>query len=201
MQAKMVSFGVQPAVYAGLEQRGRTMGLAPGKYAQRLFEAAYAARCLAERGEESGDAALDRHVRQVFLLADCEPEFIADALAMPQARVERILAGWKRHFSTASATDPTRTVDGNRRPTGPKPTENAVTSPGGESPAPPPCPFRARKEEYALDRPGPVETESPMGRGQADRRDRRRPRPHPRHRTAIRRYPSRAVPEAEGVRR
>ncbi|MEP4538487.1 MAG: hypothetical protein ABJ021_15055 [Nitratireductor sp.] len=110
MQAKMVSFGVQPAVYAGLEQRGRTMGLAPGKYAQRLFEAAYAARCLAERGEASGDAALDRHVRQVFLLADCEPEFIAGALAMPQARVERILAGWK--IAAKSPPQPPAEEDG-----------------------------------------------------------------------------------------
>lgn len=39
---------------------------------------------------------LDSQVKQVFLLADCEPEFIADSLGLPVNRVQRILEGWRQ---------------------------------------------------------------------------------------------------------
>lgn len=89
-----ISFTVTPKVFAGLE--ARAAGVKPALYAKQLFEAGYAARVGHERGERSADAELDRWVRQVFLMADCEAEFIASALDMPPDRVERILAAWRQ---------------------------------------------------------------------------------------------------------
>lgn len=93
-----VSFDVSPKVFAGLAERAKQTNVRPAEYARRLFEAAYAARIAGERGEESGDAALDRQVKATFLLADCEPEFIAENLGTTTATVERILEGWRWHF-------------------------------------------------------------------------------------------------------
>jgi len=90
-----ISYHIQPAMFAGIEQRARTMNLRPAEYARQLMESAYRARQRHEQGSGCGDAALDRQVKQVFLLADCEAEYIAEALAIPQERVERILAAWR----------------------------------------------------------------------------------------------------------
>lgn len=96
MQLQQVSFSVPAIVWANVERRARPLNIRPAEYARRLFEAAYAARIAGEKGETSGDAALDEQVRGVFLLADCEPEFIAESLGLPLERVKRILEGWRQ---------------------------------------------------------------------------------------------------------
>lgn len=93
---QQISFSVPATTYAALQKRAMPMNLRPAEYARRLFEAAWAARVMAEKGEASGDRDLDRQVRQVFLLADCEPEFIAEALGLPRPTVAKILAGWRQ---------------------------------------------------------------------------------------------------------
>lgn len=91
-----ISFSVTSKLYAAVEKRAAARSVRVGEYARQLFEAAFNARVLGERGAESGDIELDRACRQVFLLADCEPEYIAETLAMPVGRVERILAAWRK---------------------------------------------------------------------------------------------------------
>lgn len=103
MQTRSISFAVDDRIYANLEKRAAPMGLRPAEYARRLFEAAYLARAAAERGEAFDDAQLDRQVRQAFLLADCEPAFIAEAVGCTAARAERIVAGWRKYFEDAPA--------------------------------------------------------------------------------------------------
>lgn len=95
MQTRPISFSVDGRVYANLEKRAAPMGLRPAEYARRLFEAAYLARVAGERGEAFDDAALDRQVRLTFLLADCEPDFIAEAIGMPRERARAIVEGWR----------------------------------------------------------------------------------------------------------
>lgn len=96
MSLESITFAVSSLVYRNVVKRCQPLNIRPSEYARRLFEAAYAARVAGERGEESGDAALDAQVRQVFLLADCEPEFIAETIGLPLERVTRILDGWRR---------------------------------------------------------------------------------------------------------
>lgn len=96
MSLESITFAVSSLVYRNVVKRCQPLNIRPSEYARRLFEAAYAARVAGERGEESGDAALDNQVRQVFLLADCEPEFIAETIGLPLERVTRILDGWRR---------------------------------------------------------------------------------------------------------
>lgn len=91
-----LTISVSKIVAANLARRAAPMNIRPSEYARRLFEAAYAARIAQERGEDCGDPALERQVRDVFLLADCEPDFIAEALGLPVERVRRILDGWRQ---------------------------------------------------------------------------------------------------------
>jgi len=90
-----ISLTLEGRMAAAIQQRAKTMGKTMSHYVRLLVDGAYAARIAGERDGTSGDAELDRQVKQVFLLADCEPEFIAQALGMEQGRVERILEGWK----------------------------------------------------------------------------------------------------------
>lgn len=94
-----ISFSVEARVFQRLQERATKMNLRASQYAQRLFEAAYFVRVVQERGEEQPDAELDRQVRTVFLLADCEPEFIAEAIGAPSSTVKKILAGWRTYFA------------------------------------------------------------------------------------------------------
>lgn len=93
---QQISFGVPAVVFHNLAKRAAPLNIRPVEYARRLFEAAYAVRVAGERGQETEDGALDHQVRQVFLLADCEPEFIAEALKLPIERVKRMLEGWRQ---------------------------------------------------------------------------------------------------------
>ncbi len=95
-QFTQISFSVPAIVAQNLSRRAAPLNIRPTEYARRLFEAAYAARISAERGTPSDDVVLDQQVRQVFLLADCEPDYIAEALGLPAERVTRILEGWRR---------------------------------------------------------------------------------------------------------
>jgi len=99
MPAMQISFAVEERVFKGLQARAVKMNLRAAQYAQRLFEAAYFVRVVQERGETAEDVALDRQVRQVFMLADCEAEFIAEAVGIPAARAEKILSGWRTYFA------------------------------------------------------------------------------------------------------
>lgn len=99
VRTEHIGFNVDHRIHAALSKRAATMNVRPGEYARRLFEAAWLARVSGERGQSSGDVALDNQVRQVFLLADCEPEFIAEAIGIPAARAANIIAGWRTHFA------------------------------------------------------------------------------------------------------
>lgn len=92
---RQVSFPVHLKVYDTMAQRAAVMNVRPAEYARRLFEAAYAVRCAQEKGERHDDGELDMHVRLVFLMADCELDFIAEALGIGEATVARILEGWR----------------------------------------------------------------------------------------------------------
>jgi hypothetical protein len=94
-QMQTISFSVTPLVAANLAKRAAPLNIRTSEYARRLFDAAYHARVLQERGEPAMDAELDEQVRKVFLLADCEPEFIAEAIGLPLPRVQTILDGWR----------------------------------------------------------------------------------------------------------
>lgn len=91
-----IAFAIPKDIHARISERARSMSLGVPQYARRLFEAAYLCRIGQERGDEPSDQKLDRQVREVFLMADAEPEFIAEALGLPQARVEKIIAGWQQ---------------------------------------------------------------------------------------------------------
>ncbi len=130
-----LTFMVSKVVLANLAKRSAPINLRPTEYARRLFDAGYTARIAAERGEETGDRALDRQVRDVFLLADCEPDYIADAIGLPVERVQKILDGWRqvaRDLRDAPATveAPAATV---------------------ASPLPPPAAKKTRKDSYPPD--------------------------------------------------
>lgn len=101
-----ISLSLDAGMAAAIEARARTMGKRMSEYVRQLIDAAYAARIAIDRGDESGDTKLDRHVRQVFLLADCEPEYIAAALAIPEARVRRIIDAWRSVAFTLDASAP-----------------------------------------------------------------------------------------------
>lgn len=96
MNVQQIAFTVPGAQFEALRQRAGRLNIKPAEYAKRLFDAAYYVRCVAEKGEPIEDTRLDVQVRNVFLLADCEPEYIADALGFPQERVTRILDGWRQ---------------------------------------------------------------------------------------------------------
>lgn len=97
--------GVGPAVsiplslpapmHARLAERAKAQGYKPTQYAQLLLEAAYAARVEQDCGDEPADAALGRCVRLVFMLSECEPEFIAETLGLSRELVDRVISGWK----------------------------------------------------------------------------------------------------------
>lgn len=96
MQVAPISFSIPAKQYEVLRTRAAILNIRPAEYARRLFDAAYYVRCVAEKGGQAEDIDLDRQVRQVFLLADCEPDYIADAIGMPVERVTRILEGWRQ---------------------------------------------------------------------------------------------------------
>lgn len=96
MNTVTVSFAVPAKIYENVAKRAGPLNIRPAEYARRLFEAAWTARVAGERGMPTDDRALDHQVRQVFLLADCEPEYVADALKLPLDRVKRILEGWRQ---------------------------------------------------------------------------------------------------------
>lgn len=131
-----ISFSVPRTVATNVAKRAEPLNIRLSEYARRLFEAAYAARVAQERGESSGDRSLDRQVRDVFLLADCEPEFVADALGMPVIRVRRILDGWRQAVAEALPT-PAAT---------PEPTVVAAATR-----LPPPIARKVRSDGYSAD--------------------------------------------------
>jgi hypothetical protein len=118
MQTVSLTLQLRAPMHARLAERASERGWKPTDFALQLLEAAYAARCQHDRGEESGDAKLDRAVRDVFLMADCEPEYIAAALDLPQSWVEKILEGWRRFdpLSRSPAAPPKGKRGGATRP-------------------------------------------------------------------------------------
>lgn len=127
-----LTISVSKIVAANLARRAAPMNIRASEYARRLFEVGYLARIAQERGEETGDHDLDRQVRNVFLLADCEPEFIAETLGLPVVRVCRIVEGWR---SVASEL-----LDGSRdapaMAAAPIPTPPAAIAKAGRKPGP-----------------------------------------------------------------
>jgi hypothetical protein len=106
-QPKLVAvpLSLPQRMFDALADRARVMNVKPAEYVRRLVDAAYAARIGQERAEEPLDRDLDRQVRAIFLMADAEPEYIATALGLPRARVEKIIAGWKQAGSSLASRD------------------------------------------------------------------------------------------------
>lgn len=121
MSVVAVSFLLRSKQYDALEKRAHAMGVKPSEYARQLYEAAFSARIADERGEESGDAMLDRMVKQTFLLAECEPDFIAKVIGASEEWVKAILDGWR-----AYAKDPAKATGGKSAPVVAAPSPQAV---------------------------------------------------------------------------
>lgn len=117
---------------ARMEERARIMGRRLTDYVRLLLDAAYAARCAHEKGEASYDRDLDRQVRLVFLLSDCEPDFIAETLGLPKARVKAIVEGWKSEAGEMAAK-PALLAPAPAPDKLDAPREKAVRSGGGEA--------------------------------------------------------------------
>ena len=115
VKTRPITVHVTEKVYANIAQRAQVMGRTPSAYAGLLFDAAYAARVLRERGEKPDDRELDLMVVTVFALADCEPEFIAEATGFSQTLVEKVLKGFsivarEQDKATAPAPDKAETA-------------------------------------------------------------------------------------------
>lgn len=93
--AVQVSLSIDHARYRAIADRAAVLGYKPSRYIGMLVDAAYLARVTREKGVEPEDRELDSAVQRVFLLADCEPEFIAQATGLAQSLVEKILDGWR----------------------------------------------------------------------------------------------------------
>ncbi len=150
-QLTQISFSVPAIVVQNLIKRSGPLNIRASEYARRLFEAAYSARIAQERGGESGDPELDRAVRDVFLLADCEPEYIAEAISAPVEWVQKILEGWRRTAGGMLQTRP--------------PAKPAPETPA--QPVPPPCRLKGMASGDCR------ESDSLVGRGQNLLRNRR----------------------------
>lgn len=93
-----ISISLPPCAHRKLAAMARKRGYTATKFAQLLFEAAYAARIGIERNAPVGDADLDEQVRLVFALAgQAETAAIERVTGVPGHRVERIIDGLKRH--------------------------------------------------------------------------------------------------------
>jgi len=96
-EKKQFGIAVSPQVYDGVARRAKAMGLSPTSYAKLLFEAGFAARIGHERQLPADDAELDEQCRLVFALAgQGDTAAIAKATGIKEARVVRILDGWKQ---------------------------------------------------------------------------------------------------------
>jgi hypothetical protein len=83
--------------YQRLFEAGKRWGYQPTVYAQLLFDAAFAARVGLERGEPSGDEALDEQVKAVMCLAgQFDTKAISKATGVPEPRVVKILDGFRQ---------------------------------------------------------------------------------------------------------
>lgn len=90
---RSVTIEVTEKVHEGLGRMAAERGMRASQYAGLLFEAGYAARATG-----TDDAELDATVAAVLILHGngLEPAAMAQALKVPEARVERILAAWER---------------------------------------------------------------------------------------------------------
>lgn len=83
-------------VYEGVTRRAKEIGVSATDLATMFFDAGYAARIGQERDDPVSDAELDEQVWLVFACAgQANTAAISRATGLPEARVERILAGWK----------------------------------------------------------------------------------------------------------
>ncbi|MGB3834437.1 MAG: hypothetical protein WA975_21535 [Mesorhizobium sp.] len=89
---------------ADLRRYATVSGAEPADLALQMLMAGWKARRWLDREQIDGGSDLDRHVRLVLLLGDCEPEFIAAATGVPPQLVERILAAWSRACSEPAPT-------------------------------------------------------------------------------------------------
>ena len=93
--AVQVSLSIDQARYRAIADRAAAMGHKPSRYIGMLVDAAYLARVQREKGVDPDDRELDLQVQRVFLLADCEPAFFAEATGIPEGRVAKIIEGWR----------------------------------------------------------------------------------------------------------
>jgi len=92
-----INIKVPPRAHQKLHELGKAKGYSASGYATLLYEAGFAARIGQERGDPVTDAELDEQVRLVFACAgQADTAAIAKATGIPEARVVRILDGWKK---------------------------------------------------------------------------------------------------------
>jgi hypothetical protein len=86
-----------PQAHQRLHAMAKPRGYTASAYAQLLFDAAFAARVGQERETPASDAELDRQVSLVFACAgQGDTNAISRATGVAPARVEAILAAWRR---------------------------------------------------------------------------------------------------------
>lgn len=101
VEHRTLTIRLNDTVFAKLIDRAREQGRTPTRYAQELFDAAWAARC----GKDTGDAELERAVRQTpapatgpdprdARIATLEVE--RDALQLKLATAGKTIDGWEK---------------------------------------------------------------------------------------------------------
>lgn len=101
-----VAIKVPPKAHEVLFREAKRLGYgSAAAYAQLLFDAAFAARVGQMRDAPATDADLDDQVRLVFALAgQANTAAIARATGLPEARVTRILDGFRTVAKTGAKT-------------------------------------------------------------------------------------------------
>lgn len=103
MMSKAASLDLPADLREELERRAAADRRSVNELALDLLFAAWTARKQLDRGELDAASELDRLVRVVLLLGDCEPSFVASATGAPVSVVERILDGWRRTMASGPA--------------------------------------------------------------------------------------------------
>lgn len=94
---KQFAFDVLPKTHEAVSRRAKELGQSPTAYAKMLFEAGFAARIGQERDAPLDDTELDEQVRLVFACAgQGNTASIAKSIGVPEARVVKILDGWRK---------------------------------------------------------------------------------------------------------
>ena len=122
MNRAELTLTVAQSLAAGIAGQAGKAGVTPESHARILLEAAFAARCGRCRPDTGAERDLDEQVRLAFACAgQADTAAIARTIGIPEARVMRILAGWRRVLGeeggeTEHAPPPSAGAGGNAPP-------------------------------------------------------------------------------------